>query len=47
MNMTKSNMKRDIPINIGVTLLLIFLGMNKTITGCETMYSAGWTERSF
>ncbi len=34
MNMTKSNMKRDIPINIGVTLLLIFLGMNKTITGC-------------
>lgn len=33
MNMTRSNMKRDIPLNIGVTLLLILLGMNKTITG--------------
>lgn len=30
---TKSNLRRDIPLNIAVTLLLIFLGMNYTITG--------------
>ncbi len=30
---TKSNLKRDIPLNIGVTLLLILLGMNLTIFG--------------
>lgn len=33
MNMTRSNMKRDIPLNIGVTVLLILLGMNHTIFG--------------
>ena len=30
---TKSNLKKDIPLNIGVTLLLILLGMNYTIFG--------------
>lgn len=30
---TKSNLKRDIPLNIGVTILLILLGMNLTIFG--------------
>lgn len=30
---TKSNLKKDIPLNIAVTLLLIFLGMNQTILG--------------
>lgn len=30
---TKSNLKKDIPINIGVTILLIILGMNFTIFG--------------
>lgn len=28
---TKSNLKKDIPLNIAVTVLLIFLGMNQTI----------------
>lgn len=31
LTITRSNLKRDIPLNIGVTLLLIFLGMNATI----------------
>ena len=31
MSITKSNIKRDIPINLAVTLLFIFLGMNKFI----------------
>ncbi len=30
---TRSNLKRDIPLNIIVTLLLIFLGMNFTLLG--------------
>ncbi len=30
---TNSNLKRDIPLNIGVTILLILLGMNLTIFG--------------
>lgn len=30
---TKSNMKKDIPLNIMVTVLLIVLGMNFTVTG--------------
>ncbi len=30
---TKSNLRKDIPLNIGVTLLLILLGMNYTIFG--------------
>lgn len=30
---TKSNLKKDIPLNIAVTLLLIILGMNQTIFG--------------
>ena len=30
---TRDNLKKDIPINIGVTLLLIMLGMNATIFG--------------
>ena len=30
---TKSNLKRDIPLNIGATILLILLGMNLTIFG--------------
>lgn len=30
---TKSNLKKDIPLNIAVTMLLIFLGMNQTILG--------------
>ena len=30
---TKNNLKKDIPLNIAVTLLLIFLGMNQTILG--------------
>lgn len=30
---TKSNLKKDIPINIGVTALLIILGMNMTLFG--------------
>ncbi len=33
MTITKSNLKKDIPINIFVTLLLILLGMNFTIFG--------------
>ena len=30
---TKSNMRKDIPLNIGVTILLIILGMNGSIFG--------------
>ena len=30
---TKSNMRKDIPLNIGVTMLLIILGMNGSIFG--------------
>lgn len=30
---TQNNLKKDIPLNIAVTLLLIFLGMNQTILG--------------
>ena len=30
---TKSNMRKDIPLNIGVTMLLILLGMNGSIFG--------------
>ena len=30
---TKSNMRKDIPLNIGVTILLILLGMNGSIFG--------------
>ena len=33
LSITKSNLKRDIPLNIGVTILLILLGMNLTIFG--------------
>lgn len=33
MTITRSNLKKDIPINIGVTVLLIILGMNFTIFG--------------
>lgn len=33
MTITKSNLKRDIPLNIAVTVLLIVLGMNATIFG--------------
>ena len=33
---TKSNLKKDIPINIGVTVLLILLGMKATIFGFGT-----------
>ena len=31
LTITKSNLKRDIPLNIGVTILLILLGMNGSI----------------
>lgn len=30
---TRSNLRKDIPLNIAVTLLLIILGMNHTLTG--------------
>ena len=33
LTITKSNLKKDIPLNIGVTVLLILLGMNFTIFG--------------
>ena len=33
MIITRSNLKKDIPLNIGVTVLLIILGMNFTIFG--------------
>ena len=33
LSITKSNLKRDIPLNIGVPILLILLGMNLTIFG--------------
>ena len=33
MAITKSNLRKDIPINIGVTVLLILLGMNCTLFG--------------
>ena len=33
LTITKSNLKKDIPLNIGVTVLLILLGMNGTIFG--------------
>lgn len=33
MTITKSNLKKDIPLNIIVTALLIFLGMNATLFG--------------
>lgn len=33
---TKSNLKKDIPLNIGVTVLLILLGLNFTIFGKGT-----------
>ena len=39
LTITSSNMKRDIPLNIGVTVLLILLGMNATIfkTGSDVL----------
>lgn len=33
LTITKSNLKKDIPLNIGVTVLLILLGLNGTIFG--------------
>ncbi len=33
MTITKGNLKRDIPLNIAVTILLIVLGMNSTLFG--------------
>lgn len=33
MTITKSNLRKDIPLNIGVTVLLIILGMNFTLFG--------------
>jgi len=33
LTITKSNLRRDIPLNIGVTILLILLGMNASIFG--------------
>ena len=33
LTITKSNLKRDIPLNIAVTVLLILLGMNFTLFG--------------
>ncbi len=33
LTITRSNLRRDIPLNIGVTLLLILLGMNFTLFG--------------
>ena len=33
LTITKTSLKRDIPLNIGVTVLLILLGMNATIFG--------------
>ena len=33
LTITKNNLKRDIPLNIAVTVLLILLGMNLTIFG--------------
>lgn len=33
LSITKNNLKRDIPLNIAVTILLILLGMNMTIFG--------------
>ena len=33
LTITKTSLKRDIPLNIGVTILLILLGMNATIFG--------------
>ena len=33
LTITKSNLKKDIPLNIIVTILLILLGMNSTIFG--------------
>lgn len=33
LTITKSNLKKDIPLNIGVTVLLILLGMNASIFG--------------
>lgn len=34
LSITKSNLKKDIPLNIIVTALLIILGLNMTIFGC-------------
>jgi len=34
MNITKENMRRDIPLNIGATILLIVFGLKKTLFGC-------------
>ncbi len=36
LTITKSNIKRDIPMNIGVSLLLIALGFNATLFGAGT-----------
>lgn len=33
LTITKSNLKKDIPLNIGVTILLILLGMNASLFG--------------
>ena len=33
LTITKNNLRRDIPLNIGVTILLILLGMNASIFG--------------
>lgn len=33
LTITRSNIKKDIPLNIGVTLMLILLGMNMTLFG--------------
>lgn len=39
---TKENLKRDIPLNIGVTLLLLFLGMKHTIFGIGSDELSRW-----
>ena len=42
MAITKQNMKRDIPMNIGITLLLILLGMHKTFFGIGNDVISRW-----
>lgn len=39
---TKDNIRKDIPLNIGVTLLLILLGMKNTIFGIGSNELSRW-----
>lgn len=47
MNITPMNRKKDIPLNIAITLIFIALGMSRTLSASEMTCWAEWMERFF